>query len=170
MGKSGQTINKEVLQCISIFGYTIKDISDIVIKQRYKNKLINEYYKTPKYCEYCGKIISYEKRFNKCCSQSCGASLSNIKKDSMSESTKLKISKSLKNNKYLSDEHITYKDAIKQNLLCNFYNITDENILYDFISLKSIKFHSKNNCLICGKQIIPHFNKTGRLSRSKTCS
>lgn len=168
--KSGQTINHEILNLIGNFGYTLEDILDITIKQRYKNRLIEEYYKNPKYCEYCGKVIPYEKRFNKCCSQSCGASLSNKEKGARTEQTKLKIVNSLKNNRYLSDKYITYKDAIKQNLLCNSYNITDENILNDTVSLKSIKFHSKDNCIICGKPIIPHFNKIRRLSRGKTCS
>ena len=168
--KSGQTINYEILNLIGNFGYTLEDILDITIKQRYKNRLIEEYYKNPKYCEYCGKVIPYEKRFNKCCSQSCGASLSNKEKGVRTEQTKLKIANSLKNNRYLSDKYITYKDAIKQNLLCNLYNITDENILNDTVSLKSIKSHSKDNCIICGKPIIPHFNKIGRLSRGKTCS
>lgn len=167
--KSGQTINKEILNLIGNFGYTLEDISDITIKQRYKNRLIEEYYKNPKYCECCGKVIPYEKRFNKCCSQSCRTSLSNKEKGARTEQTKLKIANSIKNNRYLSDEYITYKDAIKQNLLCNLYNITDENILNNNISLKSIKFHS-NTCCICGKQIIPYFNKIGRLSRGKTCS
>ena len=169
IGKSGTKINYEILNLIDIFGYTLNDISDITIKQRHKNRLIDEYYKNPKYCEYCGKVIPYEKRFNKCCSQSCGASLSNKEKCSRSEQTKLKIANSLKKHRYLSDEYITYKDAIKQNLLCNLYNITDESVLNDTISLKSIKFHS-NNCIICGKQIVPYFSKVGRLSRTKTCS
>jgi len=37
-----------------------------------------EYYKNPKPCKRCGCEISYEKRKNKFCSRSCGASYNNI--------------------------------------------------------------------------------------------
>jgi Zn finger protein HypA/HybF involved in hydrogenase expression len=43
------------------------------------NKLKEEeYYKNPKPCKRCGCEISYEKRKNKFCSRSCGASYNNI--------------------------------------------------------------------------------------------
>lgn len=38
---------------------------------------INEYNKSPKICLYCGGPIPFEKRTNKCCSQSCACSLGN---------------------------------------------------------------------------------------------
>lgn len=168
VGKSGTTINNEILNLINIFGYTSNDISNVNIKQAYKNRLIEEYYKNPNYCIHCGKVISYEKRYNKCCSQSCAISLSNIQKGERTKETKLKISNSIKKH-FLSDKYITYKDAIKQNLLCNLNNITNEIVLNDTISYNTIKIHSKN-CIVCGKQITPYFSKIGRLSCRKTCS
>ena len=56
----------------------------------------NEYLKNPKLCPNCGKVIPYEKRNNKCCSQSCGTSLANKERPPMKDEIKQKISKTIK--------------------------------------------------------------------------
>jgi hypothetical protein len=43
-------------------------------------KRINDYKNNPNFCFQCGEMISYEKRFNKFCSQSCGAKFNNNKR------------------------------------------------------------------------------------------
>lgn len=48
------------------------DISHFVARQS-----IDSYYKNPKTCKYCGKIIPYEKRDNDFCNHSCSASFNN---------------------------------------------------------------------------------------------
>lgn len=52
-------------------------------EQKEKRLEINkkQYNDNPKYCLNCGNIIPFEKRFNKCCCQSCAASYSNKKRD-----------------------------------------------------------------------------------------
>ena len=57
-----------------------------------KQKEIENYYINPKICPICGKPISYEKRFNKCCCQSCSAILANTGRKH-SKKTKQKNSK-----------------------------------------------------------------------------
>lgn len=40
---------------------------------RHHETAINKYYKDPKRCEFCGKVIPYEKRTNRFCNSSCSA-------------------------------------------------------------------------------------------------
>lgn len=66
-----------------------------ICEQR-KLKAIQIYNESPCKCQYCGNIIPYEKRFNKACSRSCAASISNLNRPPKSKKEKEKISKSLK--------------------------------------------------------------------------
>lgn len=52
------------------------------------NQYIEKYYKNPKICPQCGKIIPYELRKNKFCSQSCSATFNNLRRYN---STEIKI-------------------------------------------------------------------------------
>lgn len=60
-------------------------------------KLFSEekYLLFPKICQ-CGSIISYERRSNKYCSASCGASIANSQRSAKSIESKLKVSTKLK--------------------------------------------------------------------------
>lgn len=62
-----------------------------------KQKEIENYYINHKICPICGKPISYEKRFNKCCCQSCSVILGNTGRKH-SEKTKQKIANTLRKN------------------------------------------------------------------------
>ena len=193
--KSGQTINYEILNLIGNFGYTLEDISDINIKQRCKNRLIEEYYKNPKYCPNCGKIIPYEKRNNLACSQSCAITIENKRRGPHTKEMNKKISigmqKYILNNnvklytwndtvnykRYKKDilkstndkfvNFITYRDAIKQHLLLNPFNIKLDD---EFLNKIMICKEHDEICPICGKNIIPWINENGKISKSKTCS
>lgn len=66
-------------------------------KDYFENKITEELYsKNPKYCEYCGKELTYKQRFNKFCSSSCAASFNNKNRGEHSFDTKKKISDSIR--------------------------------------------------------------------------
>ncbi len=65
--------------------------------QYYQNKQTRETYdKNPRYCEECGRKLSFEQRFNKFCSSSCAAKYNNVKRGPRSFETKKKISDSIR--------------------------------------------------------------------------
>lgn len=77
------------------------------IREIRKLKAIQIYDENPCKCQYCGNNIPFEKRFNKTCSRSCAASISNINRGPMKDETKEKISNSLKiynNSNFISKE------------------------------------------------------------------
>ena len=92
-----------------------------------KQNQIEEYNLNPNYCLYCGKIISFEKRFNKCCCRSCAVSYGNhFHPKKMKKPQKEKI---IKENK-LKPKKITYckydKSVIGTEKIINeFYRIKD---------------------------------------------
>lgn len=175
--RSGVWVDDFILSVIGKFGYTKKDISHKSISANYRNKEISIYLENPNYCSCCGKILPFEKRNNKYCSKHCANKTTNtIRKHS--DRTKQKISESVR--KYClfrpktnlltkNPNAITYKDAIKQNLILNVYNNIPDNILNKCTTLKTIQKHY-SVCECCGKQIKPHIRKNGKLSISKTCS
>lgn len=55
-----------------------KEITNRAIQKTNNN--IDEYLKTPSYCECCGNILQYSKRFAKYCSHSCSARINNRKR------------------------------------------------------------------------------------------
>ena len=63
-----------------------------------KIERIKKYNENPNICLNCQKIIEYEKKSNKYCCASCGASYSNKIKGKKSDETKYKISIKLRNN------------------------------------------------------------------------
>ena len=72
----------------------------------YKNRITREEYeKKPRYCETCGKKLTYEQRFNKFCSSSCAAKYNNVIRGPRSLETRIKISKSLGGNLIEEDTH-----------------------------------------------------------------
>ena len=69
-------------KCRNIYvNKNIRDYSKLInnnIKKR--NKKIKEYYKNPKKCKECGKVIPYNKKENMFCERSCSASYTNKKR------------------------------------------------------------------------------------------
>jgi len=45
-----------------------------------RKKLSEKYYKDPKYCKQCNKLISYDKKQNNFCDRSCSATYNNLRK------------------------------------------------------------------------------------------
>lgn len=152
--QNGFNIDKDILEYFSQIGINSREqISKKNLSNHWLEIQKRDYELNTKYCEYCGKKLPFEKRFAKCCNQSCGSALGNKKKGSRSEETKQKISK-------------TFSEGIKQHKykLANQYGIYkygDENILIphkvicewcgkEFETLKRIKYCS-NECKIQGR-------------------
>lgn len=78
------------------FVYKIMDKANIE-KDYFENRITEEkYYENPKFCEYCGKELTYKQRFNKFCSSSCAASYNNKNRGEHSFGTKKRISDSIR--------------------------------------------------------------------------
>ena len=86
--QNGYNIDKDILKYFSEIG--INDISSKSLKQHWLEIQKRDYNLNPKFCEYCGKILPFEKRNSKCCNQSCGTALGNKKKGYRTEETKRK--------------------------------------------------------------------------------
>ena len=71
-----------------------------------KQNRINLYKLSPTICKNCNITLEYHSRKNKFCSKSCSASFNNIKRGVKSESTKLKISNSMKVQRLKSNGNI----------------------------------------------------------------
>ena len=78
------------------FVWKIMDKANID-KDYFENRITEEaYYKNPKFCECCGKKLTYKQRFNKFCSSSCAASVNNKNRGEHSFETKKKISDAIR--------------------------------------------------------------------------
>lgn len=96
LNQNGVYIDNNILEYFSQIGINSRDdISKKNLSKHWLEIQKRDYELNPKYCENCGKILPFEKRFSKCCNQSCGNSLGNKKKGARTEETKIKISKSL---------------------------------------------------------------------------
>lgn len=94
--QNGFNIDKDILEYFSQIGINSREqISKKNLSNHWLEIQKRDYELNPKYCEYCGKKLPFEKRFAKCCNQSCGTALGNKKKGSLSEKTRKKISNTL---------------------------------------------------------------------------
>lgn len=99
---------KDILKCksksdvckllnISTNGRGMKRVDNLLLEYNISLYYFNNeknYYKNPKYCKHCHKVLPYNKRNNNFCNNSCSASFNN-KKRKLSEETKDKIRNSL---------------------------------------------------------------------------
>lgn len=160
--RSGTAINNDIKYFLDYAGI-IDDYSAKSFINRYNDKQKIEYNKYPNYCSVCNKVIPFEKRFNKYCSQSCANTASNIKRGSHSIESKIKSSISnkniIKNNggKYISE-------CINEGILENPFNYSFNDRL---IKISSCKEHI---CPICGKIYHTYLQKSGGLKNWKCCS
>lgn len=154
LNQNGYSLNKELLNILSEIEITEDQITGKYIRNHYLEIQKRDYDLNPKYCEYCGKKLPFEKQNSKCCNQSCGSSLGNIKKNGHSKETKQKISKSLSNR----NSNI--------NLVKKYYN--------NEIDINYIKQNNPNLikiCHYCGNEYIVKLRPNkNRLSNSNYCS
>lgn len=146
-----------------------------------KQNQIEEYNLNPNYCLNCGKIISFEKRFNKCCCRSCAVSYGNKfhSKDSRkNQALKLKKEKIIKENK-LKPKKITYckycgapKGQCKDLFVCSKYQLYNtlekfgfdksvigtEKIINEFYRIKDIIEHEYKINRITEKELKEKYN------------
>lgn len=160
--RSGTSINNDIKYFLEFAGIN-DDYSAKAFINRYNDKQKIEYNKNPKICPICGKIISFEKRFNKYCSQSCATIATNKERGKHSEESKIKSSisnkKTFKSNggKYISE-------CIADGILENPFNYL---FIDRLIKVSSCKEHI---CPECGKIYHTYLQKNGKLSNWKCCS
>lgn len=110
------------------------------IKMLQKNKL---YYEKPNYCANCSDELDWFRRFNKFCSHSCSASLTNTKREEKSAETKEKIRLKIKEN------YIKNKDVF----LVNFVGppSSQEKPVVSLATETNTKNKKKPKILACGE-------------------
>jgi very-short-patch-repair endonuclease len=102
LNQNGITLDNRILKYFSQIGINSREeISKKKLSKHWLEIQKRDYELNPKYCEYCGNKLPFEKRFTKCCNQSCGSALGNKKKGLRSEETKQKISQSLYKGVYI---------------------------------------------------------------------
>lgn len=167
IGVHRSTVLKK-LQCIANSVDFKGDISGKGFRERYKQKEKERYLQNPKKCEYCGKEIPFEKRFNKCCSTTCAISLGNTGKIKSVEA-KQNIKNGLKKvintrvTKIIGDKRVTtYKTTTGQ----------IKQIITDIEKSKEYKLnYKKYKCKVCGKEFTLKDKRdcSGHLYCSKEC-
>lgn len=172
--QNGYNIDKDILKYFSEIG--INDISSKSLKQHWLEIQKRDYELNPKYCEYCGKQLSFENRYKKCCNQSCATSLGNIKKGKRTEETKNKIKKSyhklLESGTYLPSNQYTVNNKKKYILISEaidkkyILNIDNYKYIDKYINIYNFK---EQTCQICGKKYFGCINKNGKIKKSLSC-
>lgn len=181
LNQNGISLDNSILKYFSQIGINSRDdISKKNLSKHWLEIQKKDYKLNPKYCENCGKILPFEKRFSKCCNQSCGNSLGNKKKGHRSEETKQKISVSI-HKKYIENPEIfhnqytngvlnkkpNYKyifDLINDNIILN-----DDNFNYINKEININKLY-EHTCKLCGRVFYGRINKFGKISSGNTCS
>lgn len=107
IGVNGQTVLHALQKIANSVNFN-GDISGKGFRERHKEKELKQYLQNPKKCEYCGNIIPFKLRNNKCCSKQCAASLGNAGRVQTNK-TKNKISEGL--HKYYGIKEISEKEC-----------------------------------------------------------
>ena len=161
--KSGSTVNAEIEKLLN-FANINEEYSSKAFLKRQKEKEEKEYYKNPRYCSICNKEISFQKRFNKFCSQSCANTFSNIKRGKHSEKSKIKASKSCL-------QTLKNKNDVKLISECINEGILENPFKYKFIDrLIKVSSCKEHTCPECGKIYHTYLQKSGKLKNWKCCS
>lgn len=159
------------------------------VYQERKQKQIEEYNLNPNYCLHCGKIISFEKRFNKCCCRSCAVAYGNqfhSKESRLQQGEKIKSNniKQVKE-KIIKPKKITYckfcgapKGQCKDSFVCSKYQLYNtlekfgfdksvigtEKIINEFYRVKDIIEHEYKINRITEKELKEKYNYTSGLA------
>jgi predicted nucleic acid-binding Zn ribbon protein len=98
-----------------------------------KQKRIEDWNNNPKLCNFCGIHISYEKRRNNFCSQSCGAAFNNkgVRRHGETPNTCIKCGKQTYNDKFCTREcmQVFNWDKTKTDLLKEGIDHSDANTI-----------------------------------------
>lgn len=162
-------IDKDILVYFSQIGITNKEqISSRSLKKHWLEIQKNDYELNPKYCLNCGEKIPFEKRYFKCCNQSCANSYSNKQRgkhsDKTNEQIKLSVIKQRKKELEQSFKYEKLSTLINNGIILNKDNY---NLIDRYIDITKLKLEI---CPICGIHFYGHINKNGKYVHSKTCS
>lgn len=169
IGVNGHFVLQQLYKIAKSVGFD-EDISGKGFRERYKQNQINKYLQNPRYCSNCGKIIPFEKRYNKTCSQSCRTSIANRNRE-MTQERKDNISKGVqayygKHDKCSEQKFILLSTAVNQGIIENPYKVE---IKDRYVSTSSQIFQEKE-CCVCHKKYKNYIAKTGNISHSACCS
>lgn len=139
LSENGSSLKKKLNLILSPLGMS----ADMFSKS---NICRTRYEANPSHCLYCGKKIEFERRGGKFCNSSCAASYNNLKRGSMNEETKKKISDTIKRG---IEEH--------RYVLKNQYGVYE----YGHGDDKRESRKIQRVCPVCGKEFIGY---------TKTCS
>ena len=159
--RSGTSINNDIKYFLDYAGIN-DDYSAKSFIIRYNKKQEIEYNKNPKYCPSCGKIIPFNKRFNKFCSKSCANKESNIKRGKHTEESKQKLINTFKQKR--EDNFKLISECINLGILENPYNYQYKDNLINPNRCKELI------CPECGKIYHTYIQQCGRLKNWKCCS
>lgn len=97
--KSGTALNIDILNYLLTINPNISksDITAKAFRDRYKERLINEYNKNPNICVICGSIVPYDRKDTYTCCKKCCHIKANKERGPRSDETKERISKGIKN-------------------------------------------------------------------------
>ena len=172
--KNALYIDNKLLEYSQYIGlYTREDISSNNLHKRYWNNQIKIYNDNPKICVNCGKIIPFEKRLNICCSTSCAVSYGNKQKQPKSKNSKDKLKNTIRikknNGTYKTSNNTIYKKISILELINQGKILNENNYVYINKQLNENTLREKT-CLICGRKYYGIINKSGNISKGKTCS
>lgn len=126
INQNGVKIDNDILEYFSLIGITQRDqISKINLSKHWEEIQKRDYELNPNYCAYCGKKLPFEKRFLKCCNQSCANSYSNKLRGHKTEETKNKISKGVKKS-FLTGKYIPKNQYTRKNSEFYYQNIQNK--------------------------------------------
>lgn len=126
--------------------------------------IVDSYKSRKVYCLNCGKEILGKTRFiKKFCSNSCSASFNNRLKEPKDSDEKRKIAESLKNTR-IKNGFKTISECVLEGILLNPFNIQCGDKVID------VKRCSERECVVCGQKFRPFLSKSGRLTKTNTCS
>lgn len=181
LNQNGISLDNNILEYFSQIGINSRDdISKRNLSKHWLEIQKRDYELNPKHCENCGKKLPFEKRFSKCCNQSCGSALGNKKKGHRSEETKQKISVSI-HKKYIENPeifHNQYTNGVL-NKKPNYKYISDlinDNIIlnndnFDYIDKEiNINKLQEHTCKLCGRIFYGRIIKSGKIGGGNTCS
>ena len=175
--KNGYAIDVILLDLLSFLNISKEDITAQAFRDRYKQRIKDEYYKNPHKCVICENIVPFERKDTYTCCSKCCHIKANKERGKFSDETRQKISTGLYNallngnyipkNQFSKNINKHYKlisECISLGILENYDNV---DYVDKPIPIESCKEHI---CPICGKIYHTRISKSGRLKNTKTCS
>lgn len=164
--KSGTTLNIEILNHLLTINPNISksDITAKAFRDRYKERLIDEYNTNPNICVICGSVVPYDRKDTYTCSKKCCHIKANKERGPRSKETKERISKSVLRSIYNTPKLKLISECISLGILENYNNV---NYTDRYINIDRCKEHV---CPICGKTYHTYLANNECLKDYSACS